>query len=160
MTSPALACIFCGADASPAVLMPRFGTAACHECAGRIGRLVQASAGAGALGTVSELWPLLTLPDEDDLEPEPRVRKSDGTVVELREVTAEMKRDLPLEKRMQLAETYGSLGMLREQIQECGFILGNAKDHDLLQRAFDVLFSRTLYRPKDLEHLRGRLFPA
>src|SRR4051812_34197400 len=87
-------CVFCGADAPEPISLSRFGANSCTDCAVRVGKLVSTPR-----PVIFELWPMLAEQD-DDLEPEPRVRKSDGTMVELREVTAEMKRDLPLEKRL------------------------------------------------------------
>jgi hypothetical protein len=108
---------------------------------------------------LTDIWPLLS-EEEDPLEPEPTVQRSDGSTVELRQLTAEMKRDLSVEDRMKLAELYGEIGLRREQLEECGRVLVAASAVALAQRALDVLFSRELCSPLGLEELRGRLFPA
>lgn len=151
---PVHVCAFCGSDAPDALALPRFGAHSCVECAGRVGRFVS-SDGPGT----RELWPMLG-EEDDDLEPEPKVRRSDGTSVELRQLTAELKAELPVEKRLELADTYGGLGMLREQILECAFVLSHDAPKTLAQRAFDLLFSRTLFKDRTLAALSGRLFPA
>ncbi|HZI07087.1 MAG TPA: hypothetical protein VEZ71_23910, partial [Archangium sp.] len=80
--------------------------------------------------------------------------------VELRQVIAEMKRELSVEDRMKLAEMYGEIGLIREQLEECGRVLVAASAPALAQRALDVLFSPELCSPRGIEELRGRLFPA
>jgi hypothetical protein len=109
--------------------------------------------------TLTDIWPLLG-EEEDELEPEPRVQRADGSTVELRQLTAEMKRDLTVEDRMKLAELYGEIGLMREQLEECGRVLVATPSAELAQRALDVLFSRELCSPLGLDELRGRLFPA
>jgi hypothetical protein len=108
---------------------------------------------------LTDIWPLLS-EEEDELEPEPSVQKSDGTTVELRQLTAEMKRDLSVEDRVKLAELYGDIGLMREQLEECGRVLAAAPAVELAQRALDILFSPELCSPRGLEDLRGQLFPA
>ena len=107
---------------------------------------------------LTDIWPLLA--DDPELEePEPTVLR-DGRPVELRRLIAEMKRELSAEDRMKLAETYGDLGLIREQLEECGRVLADASSDELAQRALDVLFSPELCSPRGLEELRGRMFPA
>jgi len=149
------ACIFCGGEATPSLSLDRFGAHTCLECTHRLGKLVQAS-----VPSLFELWPMLAIDDGDDLEPEPKVRRDDGSSVELRQVTAELKGELPPDKRLQLAITYGGLNMFREQVLECAHVLQSDASAESLQRALDLLFSKPLYRARDLEGLRGRLFPA
>ncbi|MDQ3264736.1 MAG: hypothetical protein M3Y59_13885 [Myxococcota bacterium] len=148
-------CVFCGGDATQAVSLDRFGAHSCGECVGRLGKLV----GAGA-PSLLELWPMLADDESEALEPEPKVRRNDGSSVELREVTAELKRELTPDKRVQLAVTYGGLSMWREQILECAQVLQSDAPQEVVQQATDLLFSRALYRSRDLETLRGRLYPA
>jgi hypothetical protein len=147
-------CAFCSALAPVSLQLARFGATACVACATRLGRLLVSSP-----EVLVPIWPLL-VDAEDDLEPEPQVRRADGTVVELRQATAELKRELDLEARMQLAVMYGELGMHREQIQEAGHVLGEAHSPQLAQRAVDLLFSEALCSPSAIAQLRGRLFPA
>jgi hypothetical protein len=108
---------------------------------------------------LTDIWPLLS-EDPDLDEPEPLVQRADGRTVELRQVIAEMKRELTVEDRMKLAETYGDIGLIREQLEECGRVLVAAASVALAQRALDVLFSHELCSPRGLEELRGRMFPA
>jgi hypothetical protein len=147
-------CLLCGAGASPALDLPRFGGSSCQECARRVGLLL-----VEAPTTLTDIWPLL-FEDEDVLEAEPKVQRADGTTVELRQLTAELKRDLSVEDRMKLAELYGDIGLTKEQLEECGRVLVAAPAVALAQRALNVLFSRELCSPLGLEVLRGRLFPA
>ncbi len=147
-------CLLCGTGASPALHLPRFSGSSCQGCARRVGHLL-----VEAPLALTDIWPLLS-EEEDPLEPEPTVQRSDGSTVELRQLTAEMKRDLSVEDRMKLAELYGEIGLRREQLEECGRVLVAASAVALAQRALDVLFSRELCSPLGLEELRGRLFPA
>lgn len=147
------ACLLCGAEASPALNLPRFGGASCPECARRVGLLVVESPSA-----LTDIWPLLA--EEEDDEPEPLVQRSDGRSVQLRQVTAELKRDLSVEDRVKLVELYGDIGLVREQLEECGRVLVAAPPAALAQRALDVLFSPELCSPLGLDQLRGHLFPA
>jgi hypothetical protein len=153
-TSAMATCLFCGAGASPALNLPRFGGASCEECARRVGHLVVASP-----TLLTDIWPLLA-EEEDDDEPEPMVQRSDGSSVQLRQLTAELKRELSVEDRMKLAELYGDIGLVREQLEECGRVLVAAPVAALAQRALDVLFSAELCSPLGLDPLRGHLFPA
>jgi len=108
---------------------------------------------------LTDIWPLLS--DDTELEePEPTVQRADGKTVELRQVIAEMKRELSVEDRMKLAEMYGEIGLIREQLEECGRVLVATSTVALAQRALDVLFSPELCSPRGLEELRGRIFPA
>ncbi|PTL83353.1 hypothetical protein DAT35_15340 [Vitiosangium sp. GDMCC 1.1324] len=112
-----------------------------------------------APASVTDIWPLLS-EDEDDDSVEPSVQRPDGTTVELRQLTAELKRELSVEDRMKLAELYGDIGLRREQLEECGRVLVAAPSAELTQRALNVLFSPELCSPRGLEDLRGRLFPV
>lgn len=147
-------CAFCGAEAPDPLHLPRFDAAACADCASRVGSFV-----AGDSPATREFWPMLG-EEDDDLEPEPKVRRGDGSMVELRQLTRELKSELPVDKRLELAGTYGELGMLREQILECAHVLTHDAARAHTQQAFELLFSRTLFRAASLTNLRGRLFPA
>ncbi|WNG35899.1 hypothetical protein F0U60_21005 [Archangium minus] len=153
-TSAKATCLLCGAAASPALFLPRFAGSSCQGCARRVGHLLVAEP-----SLLTDIWPLLS-EEDDELEAEPTVQRADGTTVELRQITAEMKRDLSIDDRMKLAEMYGDIGLIREQLEECGRVLVAAPTVDLAQRALDVLFSPELCSPRGLEDLRGRLFPA
>ena len=153
-TTSIATCLLCGAGASPALNLPRFAGSSCQQCARRVGHLLVESP-----ATVTEIWPLL-VDDEDELEAEPKVQRSDGSTVELRQLTAELKQDLTLEDRVKLVEMYGDIGLIREQLEECGRVLVAAPPVDLAQRVLDVLFSRELCSPLGLEQLRGHLFPS
>ncbi len=149
-------CLLCGAGATPALYLPRFDGAACQKCARRVGHLLVV-----APTKLTDIWPLLS--DEDSEEEdshEPSVQRPDGSTVELRQLTAEMKRDLTVEDRMKLAELYGDIGLIREQLEECGRVLVAASAAELAQRALDILFSPELCSPRGLEDLRGHLFRA
>ncbi|QRO00169.1 hypothetical protein JRI60_14675 [Archangium violaceum] len=153
-SSSVATCLLCGAEASPALDLPRFDGSSCEDCARRVGHLlVQAPA------SLTDIWPLLS-EDEDEDSLEPMVQRSDGTSVQLRQLTAELKRELSVEDRMKLAELYGDIGLVREQLEECGRVLAAAPAASLAQRALDVLFSHELCSPLGLEQLRGHLFPA
>jgi hypothetical protein len=147
-------CTFCNGSQFAPLRLVHFEVNACRSCMLRLGRLLLE-----APETLFLLWPALAEPEDED-EPEPKVRRADGSTVELRQVTAELKRELPIEKRMQLAETYGSLGMFREQVIECGYVLVNATATDLLQRAVNVLFTRPLCVRDTVEQLRAVLLPS
>ncbi|QRK05331.1 hypothetical protein JQX13_34795 [Archangium violaceum] len=153
-TSATATCLLCGAAASPALLLPRFAGSSCQGCARRVGHLLVEEP-----SLLTDIWPLLS-EEDDELEAEPTVQRADGSTVELRQLTAEMKRDLSIEDRMKLAELYGDIGLIREQLEECGRVLVAASTVTLAQRALDVLFSPELCSPRGLEDLRGRLFPA
>jgi hypothetical protein len=153
---PSPPCTFCGAAAAPALYLARFNSCCCTGCAARVGRLL-----AKVPEQLTGAFPALGVEDaEDALDPEPRVRGSDGKTRELREVTAELKRELPLAARAQLAQAYGEMGMPREQVQECAHVLAAAEEPALLQHAVDLLFSETLCSPGGVDVVRSRLFPS
>lgn len=154
-TQPVLPCTFCGAAATAPLRLPRSGAASCMDCAGRVGRLLSASP-----EELVRAWPVLAVGEDEALDPEPRVRRADGSVRELREVTAELKRELPPHARAQLAAAYGEMGMPREQVQECAHLLETTTDPALLQHALDLLFSERLCAPGAVELVRSRLFPS
>lgn len=124
----------------------------CRDCAVRLGQSLVERPEAFA-----DVWPLLV--EEDDDEPEPRVRLADGTSIELRERSAQLKADLNPEERMQLAEMLATLGLGREHLLECGFVLSTEPPPPLAQRALVLLFSNTPPGPA-IASLRPRLFPT
>ncbi len=152
------ACAFCGRACSDALSIERFGAFSCPTCSVRLGRLLVDRPQA-----LEAIWPAL-MPrasegDEDD-EPEPKVRLEDGRLVELRERTAELKRELPIAARVQLASTYGDLGMHREQLLECGYVLASEPGDAIGGQALRVLFNHRFTSPDALERLRVILFPS
>ena len=106
--------------------------------------------------TFVSIWPLLA--EDDDGSPEPKVRLSDGRTVELRERTAELKRELSMDKRLELAEMLGPLGLPREALLEAAFVLTEATP-ELVQRAVDLLFSERT-SPADVAQLERLLLPS
>src|SRR5262249_23285260 len=146
----------CGSEASPALNLPRFGGASCQECVRRVGHLL-----VEAPTKVTSIWPLLAEDDSEDEDSlEPSVQRPGGSTGGLRQLTAELKRELSVEDRMKLAELYGDIGLRREQLEECGRVLVAAPSVALAQRALDVLFSPEVCSPLGLEELRGALFPV
>jgi hypothetical protein len=104
------------------------------------------------------VWPFLA--DDDDGSPEPRIRLANGSSVELRARTAELKRELTVEKRLELAELYGEIGLLREQLLEAGFVLSSEPGPELAQRALNVLFASDRAAPNAVALLRRHLLPS
>lgn len=147
-------CAFCGRAERPWLDVPKFGLSACTRCATRLGRLLL-----DAPAALSAVWP--SLKEEEGDEPEPRLRLPDGSSVEVRERTAELKKELTFEARVQLAQTYGDLGLYREQLLECGYILCAEPPPLLAQAAFNLLFLHRRFVAKDaIEQLRAALFPG
>jgi hypothetical protein len=105
------------------------------------------------------VWPDLR-DDEDEDEPEPRVRLPDGRLVELREHTAELKRDLGPDKRLQLALTLGRLGLARESILECGHVLASEPSVAVARAALALLLSQEGLPADAVGRLRAVLFPG
>src|SRR4051812_42487669 len=114
-----MTCVFCGRAAPEAVSLELHGAESCPGCLVRLGRtLVDAPL------LLAGVWPVLAEPEDDGhSEPEPKVHMPDGRVVELKDRTAELKRDLRPEQRLQLARNLGLLGMHREQVLEVGHVL-------------------------------------
>jgi hypothetical protein len=128
----------------------------CPPCAARLGRSLVADP-----RPLAAVWPgLIEEEEDDDGEAEPRVRLDDGRSVELRERTAELKKDLPVEARMQLAMTLGELGMHREQMLECAYVLSTEPPEKLGRLALSVLFLQPVAVDEPLAHLRRVLFPG
>ncbi|MGA9525782.1 MAG: hypothetical protein WBV82_30265 [Myxococcaceae bacterium] len=149
-----LACGLCARSVEACIPIEFLGTQVCFPCSARLGRALVTNP-----ALLSAVWPVLE-EEEDDGEPEPRVRLSDGRSVELRERTAEMKKDLPLDQRMRLAMTLGELGLHREQILECGFILSVEPPEVLARLALSVLFANKMSLREPMEQLQTMLFPS
>lgn len=156
MSTPASeirACAFCGRAVTHFIDVPQHGARSCLTCATRLGRvLVEAPLSFAAI------WPILIEEDED--EPEPKVRLPDGRMVELREHTAELKKELTAEQRMELAGTYAQIGLYREQLLECGFVLSSEPAPELAGSALRMLLGARFTAPDALRRLREVLFPG
>lgn len=148
-----LICDLCERPAADAVPLGDFPAVACRDCTRRLGKLIHINP--RLLGRV---WPHLV--QGDDGSPEPRVRLPDGRSVELRERTAELKRDLPMEKRAELAELLGELGLEQELLLEAATVLEAEVPPELVARAAAVLFRRERAAPDAVEQLRPHLRPS
>jgi hypothetical protein len=146
-------CALCGRASDQAFQLGSSSERGCSACAQKLGRLLTV-----APELLSPVWPLLL--EEDDGSPEPRVRLADGRSVELRERTAELKRDLSVDERMRLAAMFGELGLAREQLLEAGFVLSTGPSDELAQRALDLIFSDDRASARSLELLRTHLLPS
>jgi hypothetical protein len=148
-----MACSLCDRDSPTLLPLGALEARGCPICAWRLGRLLVETP-----DTLLLVWPLLA--DDDDGSPEPRVRLADGTSVELRQRTEELKRELSVEKRMALSEMYGELGLPREQLLEAGFVLSHEPPLELAQRALDVLFAPDRAAPHAVSLLRRFMLPS
>lgn len=146
-------CAFCGRSVGQWLEVERFSAHACQPCAVRLGRIL-VSAPEALVG----VWPVLH--EVDDGEPEPKVRLSDGRSVELRQHTAELKKELTVDKRLELAHTYGELGLHREQLLECGHVLSVEPPIELAQSALNLLVGHRFTARDALSRLRVALFPG
>ena len=125
--------------------------AVCPTCAAQLGRELHAHP-----LRFRTIWPALV---EDDDEPEPRVRLDDGTSIELRERTAALKEDLTLAERGELADTFARLGLVRECLLECAWILHHDPRPELAARSLKLLFPRALVADH-VRELRTALYPC
>jgi hypothetical protein len=149
-----MTCAFCGREAGESYPLDAFGAESCPPCATRLGRTL--------LNPPRELagvWAALA-EEDDETEPEPRVRLPDGRLVELRERTAELKRDLGPEKRIELAWTLGRLGLRREAILECGHVLAAEPSKAVARAALALLLSQKGMPDDALARIRAVLFPG
>ena len=149
-----LACALCARSAPNAFPVPRFDAHICLPCSVRLGRALVTQPEALAV-----VWPALR-EDEDDDDPEPRVRLADGRSVELRDYTAELKSELTLDKRMELAQTLGEIGLPREQALDCGHVLAAEPPEPLAARAVALLFAQPMMSNDPLSKLREVLYPG
>lgn len=147
------ACSFCGRAVNEFIDLPRHEAQSCFSCATRLGRLL-----VDAPMSLAATWPILF--EKDDDEPEPKVRLPDGRFVELREHTAELKKELDTAARMELAGTYGILGLHREQLLECGYVLSTEPEPALATQALQMLLSTRFTAPDVMRRLREVLFPG
>jgi hypothetical protein len=146
-------CSLCDRPAAPILGLGALPAQTCPACARALGGLLLERP-----ALLTAIWPALAEPD--DGTPEPRVRLADGRSVEVRERTAEMKRDLPVEKRAELAELLDGLGLLREALLEAGFVLQRDASAELAQRALDVLFAEGRATGAAVAVLRRHLLPS
>ena len=149
-----MTCAFCGRATADSCSLGPLAAECCPSCAVRLGRTLLDSA-----RLLAAVWPAL-LEDDDDHEPEPRVRLPDGRLVELREHTAELKRELGPDQRLQLARTLEQLGLKREAILECGHVLAAEPSLPLARAAIALLMSRDGLPDDALVQLRAALFPG
>ena len=147
------ACAFCGRAVREWLDVSRFHVQSCLRCATRLGRIL-----VDAPDALLTVWPALI--EEEPEEPEPRVRMPDGSSVELRQRTAELKKELTTEARLELAHTYGELGLNREQVIECGYVLSVEPPHELAQEAIRIHFENPFTARDAVEKLRSSLFPG
>jgi hypothetical protein len=145
----------CGRSAAECLSVDSIATQFCFPCAARLGRSLVSDP-----RPLEAVWPGLVEEDEDDEDAEPRVRLDDGRSVELRQRTAELKKDLPVEARMQLAMTLGELGLHREQMLECAYVLSTEPPEKLARLALSVLFLQPVAVDEPLARLREVLFPG
>jgi hypothetical protein len=148
---PSRTCAFCGRATTQWLEFRRLECPGCRACGARLGQLLLERP-----LHLAAVWPFLV--EEEDDDPEPKVRLADGRMVELRERTAELKKELSLEARLQLALSYGELGMFREQLLECGFLLVETTDLELAQKAVDVLSAHPPAAADPIEQIRAALF--
>lgn len=153
MSTETTACDLCGRTSAAPLKLGPLPHRGCLACAPQLGKLIHE-----APARLQAVWPLLA--DDDDGSPEPRVRAADGSSVELRQRTAELKKELSLEKRMELAEMLGELGLHREQLLEAGWVLAASPSPELAQRALDLLFGTGQAAPDALSLLRRHLLPS
>lgn len=146
-------CSLCDRNATETLRLGPLDARACRACTGVLGRMIQ-----DAPARLAQVWPMLL--ERDGEEPEPRVRLPDGRSVELRERTAELKRELSLEQRAQLVTLLGELGLEREQLLEAAFVLFAGAPPPLAQLAVDALFSEGRAAPTAVAVLRKYLLPS
>ena len=150
-----LACGLCARSVNTCIPVDFLGTQVCYPCSARLGRVLVTDP-----KPLAAVWPALQEEEDEDGEPEPKVRLADGRSVELRQRTEEMKKELPLDQRMRLAMTLGELGLHREQMLECGYILSTEPPETLARLALSVLFANKMELRDPLERLRAALFPG
>ena len=149
-----MTCAFCGREAAESHPLEALGAQSCPPCATRLGRTLLHPP-----RELLEVWRALA-EDDDENEPEPRVRLPDGRFVELRERTAELKRDLGPEKRLELAWTLGRLGLRREAILEAGHVLAAEPSRAVARAALALLMSQKGMPDDALARIRAALFPG
>lgn len=144
-------CIFCRSQKGESIPFGETQDVVCPRCALQLGTMINALD-----QTLLTIWPALI---DEDLEPEPMVRLSDGRRVELRQHTAELKTELTVEQRAELANTYVKIGLLREAILEAAHVLQSGVK-DASGKVIGLLFQEPLSAPDAIERVRPFLLPV
>jgi len=147
-----LPCALCGLKSPRVYRLPQPGESACERCASRLGDLFFDEP------RLARIWPSLSDTEDDD-EPEPMVRLSDGSKVELKSRTEELKKDLTPAQRAELMVTYVELRMLKEAVLEGARVLREGGDEEK-ERVLSVLFSLPLAAKDASEQLKPFLLPV
>lgn len=145
-------CLFCRSEKGEFLSLGTLGVA-CERCAVRLGMMLKDSE-----PILFSIFPALRDVD-DDSEPEPTVRLPDGRRVELRERTAELKKDLTMDQRAELTGTYIEIGLHREAVIEAGVVLSSGV-LSASERVLPLLFKEPLSAPDALERVRPLLLPV
>lgn len=145
-------CVFCRSETTEFASVGAAG-AACARCIARLGMMLK-----DAEPILFTIFPALRDVEDED-EPEPTVRLPDGRRVELRERTAELKKDLTIDQRAELTSTYVEIGLHREAVLEAGVVLSSGV-LSAAGRVLPVLFSAPLSAPDALERIRPLLLPV
>src|SRR3954469_17870981 len=143
-------CIFCKSERGE-IPFDETGDYACARCAMQLGTLIK-----DLDRSLITIWPALI---EEDDEPEPIVRLGDGRRVELRQHTAELKKDLTVDQRAELADTYVKIGLLREAILEVAEVLSSGTK-EASAKVIPLLFKEPLSAPYAVERVRPSLPPV
>lgn len=147
-------CLFCQSNKGAFLSLGEDG-AACERCAVRLGMMLK-----DGEPILFSIFPALReVTDDDDDEPEPTVRMPDGRKVELRERTAELKKDLTMDQRAELTGTYIEIGLHREAVIEAGVVLSSGV-LSASERVLPLLFREPLSAPDALERVRPLLMPV
>jgi hypothetical protein len=151
--SESKSCLFCRSARGEFLTLGAEG-AACERCALRLGMMLKEQE-----PILFSIFPVLRERDDDDGEPEPTVRLPDGRRVELRERTAELKKDLTMDQRAELTGTYVQIGLHKEAVLEAGVVLSSGV-LSASERVLPILFSQPLSAPDALERVRPLLLPV
>lgn len=146
-------CLFCRSDKGE-FLSVAADQRACERCARRLGMMLKDEE-----PLLFTIFPVLRVDQEEDEEPEPTVRLPDGRRVELRERTAELKKDLTMDQRAELAGTYVQIGLHREAVLEAGVVLSSGV-LSASERVLAILFKAPLSAPDAVERVRPLLLPV
>ena len=148
-------CVFCQRAQSQTFPVSA-GDAACATCVQWLGQMLLHED-----PRLRVVFPALSERDDDDDEPEPTVQRPDGSKVELRTLTAELKQDLTSEQRAKLAGMYVDMEMLREAVLEAAKVLASEEPApEPIASALRVLFSHPVSAPDAVELLRPLLLPV
>lgn len=143
-------CVFCRTERGERLTFGN-GESACLRCTRLLGTMLRDND-----RTLTGIWPALV---DDDDGPEPMVRMPDGRKVELRERTAELKKELTIPQRAELAATYVQIGLLREAILEVAEVLASG-EIEPSQKVLALLFTDPLSAPDAQERVRPYLLPV